>query len=54
MEKSRDGDRKHAGYHSLTRPPPLRDLLIAQRSQPETFTNNIRLNLETVLGAGFK
>jgi hypothetical protein len=43
-----------AGYSSFTHLNPLRNLLVAQRSQPQTFTDNVWFNLECVFRAGFQ
>jgi hypothetical protein len=51
-KKSREGDMP--GNHSFTFPPPVRNLLIAQRSQPQTLADNVRFDFEAVLGAGFE
>jgi hypothetical protein len=39
---------------SFTAPTTLRNLLVAQRSQPETFADNVRFHFERVFGAGFE
>ena len=39
---------------SFTLATALRDFLVTERSQPETFADNVWLNLERVLGTGFK
>ena len=41
-------------YNSFTPPPPLRNLLIAQRSQPQTLADNMRFDFEAVLRASFE
>jgi hypothetical protein len=42
------------GIRSFTASTALRNLLVAQRSQPETFADNVRFHFERVFGTGFE